>query len=134
MPKVLDLITKWRSEAGELEEKAFYANAFNKEEEAINLVKRVDELRAAAKVLEEEYKSTTKERTPLEKIDDMVKAQCTQGTWDHSPYMHGMANGMLLIQATLNGAEFVPLEAPDIWLKDIPAPKYEEDAAPGSQT
>jgi len=52
------------------------------------------------------------------KIDELVKLQCSSGNWNFDPYMHGMANGMLLIQAILNNTDYKPLEAPKEWLYD----------------
>ena len=51
-------------------------------------------------------------------IDDLVKTQKQSGNWNYDPYMHGMANGMLLVQSIVNDEECVYLDAPDKWLCD----------------
>ena len=50
---------------------------------------------------------------------DIVNTQCNDGNWNYDPYMHGLANGMIIVQSmfTDNPSEF--LEAPEIWLESI---------------
>ncbi len=57
-------------------------------------------------------------RKALNKLEDLVKVQCADGNWNYDPYMHGMANGMLLVQALLYDKEPKFLEAPKEWLRD----------------
>lgn len=58
--------------------------------------------------------------TKLQKLKDMIKIQSTDGNWNHSQYMHGMANGMILALALLEDKDPVFLHAPDKWLCDRP--------------
>lgn len=53
-------------------------------------------------------------------IDEMVKIQCGDGNWDYDPYMHGMANALLLAQATLKDSAYIPLSAPEKWRSENP--------------
>ncbi len=55
----------------------------------------------------------------MDKIKNMVAIQCSSGNWNYDPYMHGMANGMILIEAMIEGKEPQYLDAPKKWLKDI---------------
>ena len=57
--------------------------------------------------------------TPLkviEEIDDLLKVQCSDGNWNYDPYMHGMANGMILIKAIVTRKSPKFLTAPKKWL------------------
>lgn len=49
-------------------------------------------------------------------IDALIKIQCSDGNWNCDSYMHGLANGMLLIQAMVNGVTPDYLSAPTFWL------------------
>jgi len=51
--------------------------------------------------------------------DDLVKTQCSNGNWNYDAYMHGMANGMILIQSLFKNKPAVFLKAPKIWLENI---------------
>ncbi len=55
----------------------------------------------------------------IEKFRDLIKVQCSNGNWNYDPYMHGLANGMIMSLAMLEGVEPVFLNAPDVWLKDV---------------
>jgi len=59
----------------------------------------------------------------IEDLEDITKVQCSDGNWNHDAYMHGMANGMILALATVKGSTECPefLEAPNVWLEDIPS-------------
>lgn len=35
-------------------------------------------------------------------LDCIISIQCSDGHWNHDPYMHGMANGLILAQSMLN--------------------------------
>jgi hypothetical protein len=54
--------------------------------------------------------------TNEEKLDDLIEIQCSHGNWNYSPYMHGMANGMILTKAILTDTDPVYLDAPKEWL------------------
>ncbi|URC15555.1 hypothetical protein DB2_53 [Octadecabacter Antarctic DB virus 2] len=48
----------------------------------------------------------------------IVDVQTSSGNWNYDAYMHGMANGMLLMQGMIEGVEPEFMEAPDEWLSD----------------
>ena len=48
----------------------------------------------------------------------IVDVQTSNGNWNYDNYMFGLANGMLLMQAMIEGVEPVFLEATDEWLCD----------------
>lgn len=52
----------------------------------------------------------------LDRYDDLLAIQCADGTWDQDPYMHGMANGMILLRSLVSGEKPTFLEAPKRWL------------------
>ena len=52
----------------------------------------------------------------INSIDELVNIQCSDGNWNADPYMHGMANGMILIQSIINGKNPEFLDAPKRWL------------------
>ena len=52
---------------------------------------------------------------------DLINVQCSNGNWNYNEYMHGMANGMLLMMSIVDGSQPEFLEAPESWLKDQPA-------------
>jgi hypothetical protein len=54
----------------------------------------------------------------LRKFEALVKIQVSKGNYDFDPYMHGMANGMILASAILRGETPLYLEAPDRWISD----------------
>lgn len=58
----------------------------------------------------------------IKKLDDLVRIQLTDGNWNYDPYMHGMANGLLVAQAVVNDSEFEGLEAPEKWLDSREGP------------
>lgn len=53
----------------------------------------------------------------IEELRQLVKIQCQDGNWNYDPYMHGMANGMLLMLATAEGEEPKFLDAPEKWIR-----------------
>lgn len=52
----------------------------------------------------------------LGEFKDLVRIQCSTGNFDYDGYMHGMANGMLLAEAVLEGREPEYKVAPERWL------------------
>jgi len=56
----------------------------------------------------------------LAAFDEMLAIQCSDGNWNFDPYMHGMANGMLLMKSLVDGKEPQYLDAPVQWLGDVP--------------
>ena len=63
-------------------------------------------------------------------LDKQVKIQCSDGNWNYDPYMHGMANGLLVAQAVVNDSEFEGLEAPERWLDSREGPVRPTEATP----
>lgn len=63
---------------------------------------------------------TPKERNTKTIVDleNMVAIQSTPGNWNHDPYMHGYANGLILALATAKGEDAAFLPAPAKWLDD----------------
>jgi len=57
----------------------------------------------------------------IAELQDLIDIQCNEGNWNHSPYMHGMANGLIVAMSTLTGEDPKFLEPPDIFLCDIEA-------------
>jgi hypothetical protein len=53
------------------------------------------------------------------KLEDIIKIQCSTGNWDYDPYMHGLANGLLLAQATIFNKRFEPKQTPKKYKKGI---------------
>lgn len=51
-------------------------------------------------------------------VSDLVDVQCYDGNWNYCPYMHGMANGLILAQSVILKAEPRFLDAPDTWISD----------------
>lgn len=58
----------------------------------------------------------------VDKLDEIVAVQCSPGNWDYDPYMHGMANGLILAQSIIKDTIGHPmpqyLKAPKKWLRD----------------
>ena len=58
----------------------------------------------------------------LKSAREFMKIQLSNGNWNYDQYMHGMANGMILIMSIFDRSEPIFLKAPDIWLKDLSSP------------
>ncbi len=58
----------------------------------------------------------------VESLNDLKKVQCANGNWNHDPYMHGMANGLILAMSLFEADEIEYLDKPDVWGKDKPVP------------
>lgn len=56
----------------------------------------------------------------IDKLRDLIKVQCSSGNWDYSPYMLGMANGMIVALSVFTGEEPEFLARPTVWLQDKP--------------
>ena len=52
----------------------------------------------------------------LQTLRDLTQIQCSDGNWNYDPYMHGMANGMILALSLFEGGEPEYLESPTEWL------------------
>jgi hypothetical protein len=53
-------------------------------------------------------------------IQSVLDIQCADGNWNHDPYMHGMANGMIMIAAMVDCVDPDFLQAPETWGRDEP--------------
>lgn len=51
----------------------------------------------------------------IEAIDSVIKTQKADGNWNYDPYMHGMLNGMLLIETIVTDKKYNPYSAPKRW-------------------
>jgi hypothetical protein len=89
-------------------EKNGYAVAVKKKDqsEAMELHAEIDELHNR---LNRIYEETAK----------VVDVQATDGNWNFDSYMHGMLNGMKLIQAIIHNVEPEFKDAPKEWLSEI---------------
>ncbi len=54
----------------------------------------------------------------IERLENVVNIQTTKGKWDFDPYMHGMANGLILAQSILKDQNPKFLDAPKVWRSD----------------
>jgi hypothetical protein len=54
----------------------------------------------------------------LDEFDELLAIQTSSGNWDYNPYMHGMANGMILMRTIISGEEPDYLDAPEHWRED----------------
>lgn len=54
----------------------------------------------------------------IKNLQDMIKVQCSPGNFDCNPYMHGLANGLLLAMSCFTDEEPKFLAAPVKWLDD----------------
>ncbi len=53
-------------------------------------------------------------------LKDIRDTQCSDGNWNYDPYMHGLANGLIMALGMFEGGEIDFLDAPAVWLKDNP--------------
>lgn len=67
-----------------------------------------------------EVSSDHRKNALVKSIKAVCDVQRANGNWNYDHYMHGMANGMLLIAAMVEGREYEPLDPPDEWLADRP--------------
>jgi len=58
----------------------------------------------------------------IKALENIAAVQCSHGNWNHSEYMWGMANGIILALAIMKDEDPKYLERPDMWLKDFPPP------------
>ena len=61
----------------------------------------------------------------LDEFDLLLDIQLSPGNWDFDPYLHGMANGILLMRSIVSGEDPEYMEAPEQWGEDL----YEERKA-----
>ena len=56
----------------------------------------------------------------IETLKEMIAIQCNDGNWNYDAYMFGMANGMIFALSLFDNKSPEYLEAPDVWVKNIP--------------
>ena len=74
-----------------------------------------DVMYKAAKYIEY-LEHTINKRT--KEITVVTDIQTSEGNWNHDPYMHGMANGLLLAKSIMAGSKVDFLDPPEEWGKD----------------
>jgi hypothetical protein len=57
-----------------------------------------------------------KKKKLIKEMEKLLDIQCANGNWNYDPYMHGMANGMLLMLSVVEGGNPRYLDAPKKWL------------------
>jgi len=59
----------------------------------------------------------------MQQIKDVLQhitdTQCKRGTYDQNPYMHGLANGLIIAMSVLDDENPVFLKAPKFWKEDL---------------
>ena len=55
----------------------------------------------------------------IRELQDCLDLQCADGNWNHSPYMHGMANGIIFAMSVLTGEDPEYLDPPDVFLCEL---------------
>lgn len=57
-------------------------------------------------------------RQCVKELNEVTKIQCSDGNWNYDPYMHGMANGLILAAAIMANQEPQYLNAPERFISD----------------
>jgi hypothetical protein len=52
----------------------------------------------------------------LTDLQDVLKIQLSNGNWNYDAYMQGLANGLILGDAIINGKEPIYKDPPEEWL------------------
>ena len=55
----------------------------------------------------------------LQSLENCKKIACSNGNYDYSRYLHGMANGIIFAISVINGEDPEYLSAPEKFLEDI---------------
>lgn len=58
----------------------------------------------------------------IKELEDVTAIQVSNGNWNYSEYMWGMANGLILALAIMKDEDPKYLEKPDMWLKNLNPP------------
>ena len=66
-------------------------------------------------VIEETIAEITKLQKSIDALRDLLAIQCSDGNWNYDPYMHGMANGMILAMSLFDGDRPNYLSPPEQW-------------------
>ena len=59
-------------------------------------------------------------------LKNVIDIQCSPGNYDHNPYNHGMANGLILAMSIIEGKTPEYIQTPKHWLKDIKIDKTQD--------
>ena len=51
-------------------------------------------------------------------LQEMADVQCSDGNWNLNSYMHGIANGMICVVASLKGEEAEFMEKPERYIEN----------------
>jgi len=60
----------------------------------------------------------------IENLKDLLKVQCSNGNWNYSYYMRGLANGLILALATLENKKPKYLDEPKEYINQRNLKKY----------
>lgn len=52
-------------------------------------------------------------------LQNLIDIQCEDGTWNYDPYLHGMANGLIMAMSVIKGNSPEFLDPPEQFLRDI---------------
>ncbi len=52
-------------------------------------------------------------------LDEAIRLQSTDGTWNYDPYLHGMANGLIYAKSLLTGEDPKYLDPPAFYKVDL---------------
>lgn len=85
----------------------------------LTLAKKIKHEQRKKVMTDPQNATPTGSRTPEEVLDDVIAVQCADGNWNYDPYMHGLANGLLLAKSIFTKVEPDFLEAPETWKKDV---------------
>lgn len=69
--------------------------------------------------LNKQAHTDTKVDIIVESFDDLLGTACSDGNWNANPYLHGMANGLILGKSVVTRVEPEFLEAPKTYLSDL---------------
>ena len=89
--------------------------AARKKEELNKMVKKEDIITSLHKELDE---LLSRFNRIYKETSNVVDIQAQDGNWNFDPYMHGMLNGMKLIQSIIHDVEPEYVDAPKQWLND----------------
>lgn len=57
-------------------------------------------------------------KNSIKSLKNVTKIQCSEGNWNSDPYMHGMANGLILALSLFKCGQPVFLMAPEKYLSE----------------
>lgn len=62
----------------------------------------------------------------IEALRNATGIQCTDGNWNYGPYMHGMANGLILALSIMEDRPPEFLTAPKRWMSEFVSAKKKQ--------